>query len=58
VLSVSRFHSALRELPHFHARYQGQQAAISILAGEVLEGVIPPAKMNWSKRVWKSTGKT
>ena len=32
-------------LPHFHARYQGEKAAISILDGEVLDGEIPPAKM-------------
>nr|WP_226989156.1 DUF4160 domain-containing protein [Desulfuromonas sp. TF] len=31
--------------PHFHARYQGQQAAVSILDGEVLEGELPSAKM-------------
>ncbi len=32
-------------MPHFHAKYQGQQAAVSILDGEILEGGIPPAKM-------------
>ena len=33
------------QMPHFHAKYQGQIAAISILDGEVLEGELPPPKM-------------
>lgn len=32
-------------MPHFHAKYQGQTAAVSIVDGEVLEGGIPSAKM-------------
>ena len=32
-------------IPHFHARYQGQQAVVSIFDGEVLDGEIPAPKM-------------
>jgi hypothetical protein len=39
------FDNQKHHLPHFHARYQGQKAAVSILDGEVLEGEIPSAKM-------------
>jgi hypothetical protein len=39
------FDNQKHQMPHFQARYQGQQAAISILDGEMLEGVIPSAKM-------------
>ncbi len=31
-------------LPHVHAKYQGQDAAFSILDGEVISGEIPLAK--------------
>ena len=39
------FDNQKHHTPHFHARYQGQTAAISILDGEVLDGAIPAAKM-------------
>ncbi|MCZ7649580.1 MAG: DUF4160 domain-containing protein [Planctomycetota bacterium] len=31
--------------PHIHARYQDQEAVISIPEGEILEGALPPGKM-------------
>ena len=33
------------KLPHIHARYQGQEAAFSILDGTLLAGEIPIAKI-------------
>ena len=32
------------KLPHIHAKYQGQDAAFSIIDGSVLNGAIPIAK--------------
>ena len=31
--------------PHVHARYQDEEAVISIPEGEVLEGSLPPGKL-------------
>lgn len=31
--------------PHIHAKYQNNEAVISIPNGELLEGKLPPAKM-------------
>ena len=31
--------------PHIHAKYQGQDASVSIIDGEVLAGDIPKAKL-------------
>ena len=31
--------------PHVHARYQDEEAVISIPVGEVLEGSLPPGKL-------------
>ena len=31
--------------PHIHAKYQEQEAVVSIADGELLEGRLPPAKM-------------
>jgi hypothetical protein len=31
--------------PHIHAKYQGQDASVSIVDGEVLAGDIPQAKL-------------
>lgn len=45
IIHLYFFDNQKHRMPHFHARYQGQQASISILDGEVLEGEIPPAKM-------------
>jgi hypothetical protein len=39
------FDNQKHNTPHIHARYQGQNAAISIQNGDVLEGEIPPVKM-------------
>ena len=33
------------QLPHIHAKYQGQMASFSILDGTVLSGNLPIAKM-------------
>lgn len=32
------------KLPHIHAKYQGQDAAFSIIDGSVLSGALPVAK--------------
>ena len=32
-------------LPHIHARYQGDKAVLSIPAGELLAGSLPPKKL-------------
>jgi len=32
-------------MPHIHAKYQGQQASFSIVDGACLNGEIPPAKV-------------
>jgi hypothetical protein len=31
--------------PHVHAKYQDQEVVLSLPAGQVLEGQLPPAKM-------------
>ena len=31
--------------PHIHARYQGDEAVLSIPEGELLEGSLPPGKL-------------
>ena len=31
--------------PHIHARFQGEEAVLSIPDGELLEGNLPPGKM-------------
>ncbi|MGI9212748.1 MAG: DUF4160 domain-containing protein [Methylococcaceae bacterium] len=33
------------KLPHIHAKYQGQDAALAILDGSLLSGELPPAKI-------------
>jgi len=45
VIYLYFFDNQKHQLPHFHARYQDQQAAVSILDGEVLDGGIPSVKM-------------
>jgi hypothetical protein len=32
-------------LPHIHVKFQDQEAVLSILDGELLEGSLPPGKM-------------
>ena len=34
-----------RKTPHIHAKYQGQDASVSIVDGEILAGDIPLAKL-------------
>ncbi len=38
------FYDERYELPHIHAKYQGQEASFSITDGEILSGGIPMAK--------------
>jgi hypothetical protein len=33
------------QLPHIHAKYQGNEVIVSIPDGEILEGEIPKSKM-------------
>ena len=46
---ISRFYGIVISMyydehnpPHFHARYEGDQAAIEILSLQILEGKLPP----------------
>ncbi len=39
------FDDERHKIPHIHARFQGQDASISILDGELLAGQIPLPKM-------------
>ena len=32
-------------LPHVHVEYQGEEAVVSIPAGEIIEGTLPPKKL-------------
>jgi hypothetical protein len=34
-----------RHLPHIHARYQGEEAAIAIEDGSVFDGTLPPKQL-------------
>jgi hypothetical protein len=42
-------------LPHIHVKYQENEVIIAIPDGEILEGSIPKAKMNTSRRGLKFT---
>ena len=44
VICLYFFDDERQNLPHIHAKYQGEEAAFSILDGEVLNGSIPPGK--------------
>ena len=44
VICLYFFDDERHNLPHIHAKYQGEEAAFSILDGEVLNGSIPPGK--------------
>ena len=41
--------------PHVHARYQDDEAVLSIPEGELLEGVCRPENCDWFRRGLKST---
>jgi hypothetical protein len=45
VIYMYFFDDERHKLPHIHARFQGQDAVVSILDGGVLAGDIPKAKM-------------
>jgi hypothetical protein len=44
---ISMFYKNNRQhsVPHIHANYQGQNAVLSILDGEILAGDFPPRKL-------------
>ena len=44
-------------LPHIHVRYQGDEAAISIEDGSMLDGSLPRNNSRWFKPGLKSTRK-
>lgn len=45
VIYLYFFDDERHKLPHFHAKYQGQDASFSILDGSILSGQIPPGKV-------------
>lgn len=45
IVSLYFADTARHKQPHIHAKYQGMEAVVSIPAGKVLEGRLPPAKM-------------
>ena len=45
VIYLYFFDDEQHKTPHIHARFQGQDASISIIDGEVLAGTIPGAKL-------------
>jgi hypothetical protein len=45
IVSVYFVDNKQHHTPHIHARYQDQEAVVSIADGELLEGRLPPAKM-------------
>ncbi len=45
VIYLYFFDNQKHQMPHFHAKFQNQQAAISIHDGTVLDGEITAAKM-------------
>lgn len=44
VICLYFFDDERHNLPHLHAKYQGQEAAFSILDGSILAGDIPQSK--------------
>ena len=44
VICLYFFDDERHKLPHFHAKYQGEEAVFSILDGSVLAGEIPQTK--------------
>lgn len=49
--SVRRMPQRRHHLPHIHVRYQGQEAAIAIEDGCVLDGGLPPKQLRMVQ-VW------
>ena len=45
IVSLYYVDNRQHHLPHVHAKYQEDEAVVSIADGEVLEGRLPPAKM-------------
>ena len=44
IISLYFYDNERHNLPHIHAKYQGQDASFSILDGALLSGEIPPSK--------------
>lgn len=45
IISLYFYDNERHNLPHIHAKYQGQDAAFSIIDGSLLSGEIPPSKV-------------
>ena len=45
IVSLYFLDNVRHHLPHIHAKYQDEEAVISIQDGNVLEGSLPPGKM-------------
>ena len=45
IISLYFFDTGKHKRPHIHARYQGEEAVISIPDGELIDGGIQPRKM-------------
>lgn len=45
IISMYYFDKRQHNLPHIHARYQDQEAVLSIVDGEVLGGELKPNKL-------------
>ena len=45
IVSLYYVDNKQHHLPHIHAKYQEDEAVVSISDGELLEGSLPPAKM-------------
>ena len=58
IISLYFYDNERHNLPHIHAKYQGQNAVFSILDGELLSGEIPLSKAKLCRRGLKSGAKT
>jgi len=45
VISMYFFDDDRHNLPHIHAKYQGEEASFSILDGDLLSGTMPAGKV-------------
>ena len=45
VISMYFFDDDRHNLPHIHAKYQGEEASFSILDGDLLNGTMPAGKV-------------
>lgn len=45
IVSMYYVDNKQHKLPHIHVKYQDSEAVISIPAGDLLEGSLPPGKM-------------